>query len=101
MRAMANWTYTSFREQVGAGGGRVFQSVASRPNWPLRLAAFAAAAVILAIALLVLIPAAVIFVLAVGIARGLNTIRTGFRRLVGRPDTEGRENVRVVVRQHR
>jgi len=96
---MTRFTVTSFGERVGGGSERVFQTVSRQPNWPLRIAAFAAALIVLAIALLILVPAAVIFLVALLAARAVEGVKRGWRRLIGRSDDEGRANVRVVVRR--
>jgi hypothetical protein len=83
---------------LGGPGVRVFQTVASQPSWVLRAAVGSAAAVLMAIMLIIVVPvllvAVAVFVLGMLVTRARRWF-AGLRRPNGVLD--GRRNVRVIV----
>ena len=92
--------YTSrMSESMGQGGaGRVFQYASRQPSWVMRLAVTVGLLVMLAVALVLIVPAVLIGIAVFVAASLINSIKRLFTGAGGRTPTspqEGRRNVRV------
>jgi len=79
---------------------RMYTFAARQPAWVTRVALGAMALAMTLVVLLLVIPAALIFVTVFLLGALIAKARQGWRRLFGQPDQAGRRNVRVIVHRH-
>lgn len=95
--------FSSFRATAGrtsADAARVYRVFASQPSWALKLGASLAAVMIVAVTLLLIVPAIVVFMLVMLLGAAVQRLRSLLpRRKSPVRDIEGRKNVRVIGRE--
>ncbi|MEC9372911.1 MAG: hypothetical protein VYC34_03670 [Planctomycetota bacterium] len=96
---MSQWNANEFRDRFRGQASRYMRMSSGQSSWPLKIAAGAAGLVLLAIVLLLVIPATLVFLLVLLAGRAVQAVGSGVRGVFGGGTTEGRRNVRVIVRR--